>query len=303
MRDKILRRNLFLGILVLIVAAVLLALKLPFIKIWFYNFAWWGFILAADSINYRRLKTSPLAKPADFFFLAFISVFVWLVFELFNLSLQNWSYHGLPKSLFVRWPGYFVAFATVVPALLEISLFIISFFKGRAPSLFRMKFTSRLLDLSLGAGLLFLATSFIWPRVFFPLVWLGFILIFEPLNYRASRPSFFRDLEDGDWTMILSWLGAGLAAGLLWEFLNFWAGSHWEYSLPHLKFWRIFQMPVFGYFGFLPFAAGVFAFVQVLEALRNRIKRKVLLNGVFVFAFLAFYGFCFYLIDRYTVIK
>ncbi len=302
MKAKFLRFNLYLGILALIAGTVMLALALPFMKTWFYSFAWWGFILALDSINYRRQKTSLLAKPADFVFLASVSVFIWLIFELFNLRLRNWTYHGLPTHAAVRWPGYFLAFATVVPALVEISQFAGSFLKPKVSNSWKVKITPRLLNLGFGGGFLFLALGLICPRLAFPLVWLGFVLIFEPTNYRASRPSFLKDLENGSRRNVRAWLAAGFAAGIIWELFNYWAGSHWEYSLPYLNCWRIFQMPVFGYLGFLPFALEIFGFVQFLAAIREKLRRKPWAMAAATSGLLAFYAVGFALIDKFTLV-
>lgn len=72
------------------------------------------------------------------------------------------------------------------------------------------------------------------------------------------------------------WLGAialaGLLSGLLWEYFNFWADSKWIYVIlkdaPHL-----FEMPIYGYLGFIPFAfstVGVYLFGWYLKLWRPR---------------------------------
>src|SRR5207237_8899618 len=52
-------------------------------------------------------------EPGKFFSLAVLSVPLWLIFEAYNLRLQNWSYSGVP----VAWPlallGYGWSFATI----------------------------------------------------------------------------------------------------------------------------------------------------------------------------------------------
>jgi len=93
---------------------------------------------------------------------------------------------------------------------------------------------------------------------------LGFIFLLEPVNYRLGLESLLAEAKKQNGNRILCWLLAGLTAGVLWEALNYWAGSHWEYTIPYLNFCRIFQMPVFGYGGFLPFAIEVFAMYSFL---------------------------------------
>jgi len=271
-------------------------------KTWFFSFAWWSFILIIDSLNFRRRKNSPLFDSVNnFLFMAFISVFVWLIFELFNLRLRNWFYHDLPHSYWERWLGFFIAFATVIPAMYELSLLIGSFFREKKITLFKIRVTSSLLKTSIFIGVVSVILILVWPRIFFPLVWLCFIFLLEPLNYWLKNRSFLRDLTEEKWNNILSWLLAGFIAGLLWELWNFWAGSHWQYSFSYLNFWRVFQMPVFGYGGFLFFALEIFALYQFLSVLYKKIQRRVILKR-FIFVFLLlFYAACFYLIDTFSL--
>lgn len=303
MNEKILRLNLYLGLILFICSAFLLSLQLPFMRTWFYCFAWWSFILVMDSLNFRKRKASPLSESTKtFLFSAFISVFVWLVFELFNLRLKNWSYHDLPLSAFERWLGYFIAFASVIPAMLEISFFIEGLLKKKKLGLFRMKPTPIFLWICVFLGLVSIILALSWPRLFFPLVWLGFIFLLEPLNFWLKNKTFLGDLESNEWGRFWSWVLAGLAAGFFWEFWNFWAGSHWEYSLPYLNFWRVFQMPVLGYTGFMPFALEIFAFNQILFGMFKKLEKRTLLKGLIFFFLILFYIGCFYLIDTFTLI-
>ncbi|UCE20759.1 MAG: hypothetical protein JSV46_00540 [Candidatus Aminicenantes bacterium] len=302
MKDKILRLNLYIGIFILIGSASLLALQVSFFKTWFFSFAWWSFILIMDSVNYRKSGASLLSEsPRNFLFTAFISVFVWLIFELFNLRLKNWSYHNLPESVVLRWLGYFIAFATVVPAMREIALFMEGLFKKSKLALFRLRATPLLLRIFFISGIIFFFLFIVWPRLFFPFAWLCFIFLLEPVNIWLGNDSLWKDVEKRDWTRFWSWVSAGLAAGFLWEFWNFWAASRWEYSLPYLNFWRIFQMPVFGYTGFLPFALEIFAIYQILLYLNKKMQSRILLKVMVAILLLVAYGGIFYLIDTYTL--
>ncbi len=302
MKEKILRLNLYIGIFILIGSALLLALQVSFFKTWFFSFAWWSFILLMDSLNYRRSGASLLSESLrNFLFTAFISVFVWLIFELFNLRLKNWSYHNLPESVALRWLGYFIAFATVIPAMREIALFMEGFFKKSKLALFRLRATPLLLRIFFISGIIFFLLFIVWPRLFFPFAWLCFIFLLEPINIWLGNDSLWKDVEKRDWTRFWSWVSAGLVAGFLWEFWNFWAASRWEYTLPYLNFWRIFQMPVFGYTGFLPFALEIFAIYQILLFLNKKMQSRIILKVMVVILLLVAYGGIFYLIDTYTL--
>jgi len=57
---------------------------------------------------------------------------------------------------------------------------------------------------------------------------------------------------------LASVVGAAVISGFLWELINFWSWTKWEYLIrlnsPHL-----FAMPVLGYLGFVPFAFSALA--------------------------------------------
>jgi hypothetical protein len=304
MKEKILRFNLYVGLLIFVISVILLILQYSFIKTWFYCLAWWSFILVVDSLNFRIRKVSLLSESTKtFLFSAFVSVFVWLIFELFNLRLKNWHYHDLPSHTFERWLGYFIAFASVIPALREISSFIEGFLREKRLDLFRLKITSSILKLCVFLSVLFLLLTVAWPRLFFPLVWLCFIFLLEPLNYWLKNATIIADLEKKNWTRLWSWILAGLAAGFFWELWNSFAGSHWEYTLPYLNFWRVFHMPVFGYTGFIPFALEIFAFYQLYEWMRKKLEKRIFVKTLIFLFLILFYLGCFYLIDSYSLVQ
>lgn len=296
--------NLYLGLGAIFLAIILLVCDVPFMQTWFYICAWWPLIIILDSLNFRMRGSSPLSEsPQNFVFAAFLSIPVWLVFELFNLRLQNWSYHNLPSELPLRWLGYCLAFASVIPALLELAMLFEVILKGKNISGVRLKTTSGFLNGYMFLGFMLLVLSVLFPNLFFPLVWLGFIFLLEPLNYRLKIDSLLADAERQHGNRIISWLLAGFAAGVLWESLNYWAGSHWEYTIPYLNFCKIFQMPVFGYGGFLPFALEIFAMYSLLVFIRKKAKGRLTLQTILVILILLFNALAFYLMDTYTLIQ
>jgi hypothetical protein len=58
---------------------------------------------------------------------------------------------------------------------------------------------------------------------------------------------------------------AGLLCGGLWEFWNFWAFPKWIYDIPALDFFPIFEMPILGYGGYVPFAWSVLQLVVLVD--------------------------------------
>src|SRR5262249_2396017 len=63
---------------------------------WNTPICWSGFILFADSVVWRARGDSWLrSAPLEFAFLSIASIPLWLVFEGYNLLIQNWHYVGL----------------------------------------------------------------------------------------------------------------------------------------------------------------------------------------------------------------
>ncbi|MEK6571620.1 MAG: hypothetical protein AABZ61_09630, partial [Bacteroidota bacterium] len=61
--------------------------------------------------------------------------------------------------------------------------------------------------------------------------------------------------------------------GGLWEFWNYWAEARWVYDVPFS--WsgpKVFEMPLAGFLGFIPFAVECHAMQNYLLAVLNRRK-------------------------------
>jgi hypothetical protein len=98
-------------------------------------------------------------------------------------------------------------------------------------------------------------------------VWLGFILLLDPLNARAGAESILGDWRAGRSARLVNLLVAGLVCGIVWEFWNFWVGTKWIYNVPILSDVKIFEMPILGFGGFPPFAVECFAMYVTVRRL------------------------------------
>jgi len=303
------------GILFLILSEIFLFKKVDPFYSWFYCFAWWSYIFTIDAIIYR-LKGNSLVvnRRREFLLMIPWSVFIWLIFEAANLYLKNWYYVNLPHSFVERWLGYAVAYGTVLPGLFETMelLETIGLFKGtkRGPVVFSRKTHVTIVFL----GLFSLFLSALVPRFFFPLVWVGFILLLEPLNYRLGGRSLLRDLEEGSPRQIYLLLMAGLICGLLWEFWNFWALSKWIYTVPFFESAKGFEMPFLGFLGFPPFAVEAYVIYNFISLFRFRRgweestyslhpdrKTRRLTSGLTAILMVSFFILIFRAIDLETV--
>jgi hypothetical protein len=260
-----------LGLAMIALAEVLLFLGVQWVSTFFTPICWTGYILAMDASVYRVRGRSMLrSEPQAFVWMAVLSIFLWLVFEAYNLQLHNWTYVGLPRNEFVRYLGYGWSFATIWPGVLETTDFLLAtLFRERGPAPEPPE-PRKLAVAWILVGLLMLAFPLVAPfylqSYLFALVWLGFIAVADPLNYRARRPSLWGDLAQGYRARLWALLLAGFLCGILWEFWNYWASAKWLYIFPILEQYRLFEMPLLGYLGFPAFALEIFAMYVIATA-------------------------------------
>jgi len=269
------------GLAALVAAEFLMFRWVQPVATYFTPIAWTAYLLLADAMLWSIRGHSRLAdEPREFALLAALSLPIWLIFEAYNLRLGNWAYTGLPANWLARNFGYAWSFMTIIPAILLTADLVESFgwFTSGAR---KIKFSRPALAGMTAAGALCLTVPLLLPpeagAYLFGLVWVGFVLLLEPANYRLRLPSLLRDLEEGRRSRLYALLVSGWICGWLWEFWNFWAAARWQYTFPLLQRWKIFAMPAPGYLGFLPFALECSVMVVfarwMLEKLRARWAR------------------------------
>ncbi|MCL6622119.1 MAG: hypothetical protein K6T55_08465 [Syntrophobacterales bacterium] len=265
------RAQMITALLIWLGALAGVILDMPPVRQWLYHLAWWPLLLFLDGLLLLKTGESWLwGRPREFVRAAAFSVTIWLFFELFNLYLLNWRYVGLEPRLWRRWPGYVLAFATVVPAIL-LTARVTAGWRGFQ----ELKGTPRTWPgwqpAFLILGTVCLTLPFILPTYAFPLLWLGVIFLGDPLLPLVGRPAYTARWLAGDRREVLALLVAGLALGFWWEMWNYPATSRWIYTLPLFNFGRIFEMPVLGYLGFPPFALECAILYTFLEELHARL--------------------------------
>ncbi len=294
--------HLWIGLGCLLIFQSALVLRVELVTTYFYSLIWWSYIIMIDGIIYRLRGSSLIVnRTGRFFLLIPWSVAIWLIFEGFNLVLKNWHYVGVTKETMIRWPGYFVAFGTVLPAILETRDLLSALGIFEKSRLNPVRVQASWYRPMIITGTLCLILPLLFPQYGFPLIWLGFVFLLEPFNHRTGRPSLLKDMQEGKIGNLYQLLLSGMICGLLWEFWNFWAVSKWIYTVPIAGQIKLFEMPVLGFFGFPPFALECFVMVHFLRLLESRPveKRKFIWQAIPLWLF--FYGVMFSAIDSYTV--
>jgi hypothetical protein len=259
------------------------------IRQYLFFFAWYPYLLFLDGLlRWRQGEAWLPDRSRDLLKMGFWSVTCWLIFEALNLVLHNWAYAGVTSVGWLRWPGYALAFATVLPGVLLTAqvLMALGAFKGVRGRPRKPGFAWQPASLLLGVALLVL--PLIFPRYAFPLIWGAFIFLLDPCCDLLGAPSLIARFLQGERREPLCLLAAGGLCGLWWEAWNYLATANWVYTLPVLNFWKIFAMPLPGYLGFLPFALECAVMYNFFQALTERVlttpaRRRLafLIQGVF----------------------
>jgi len=234
-----------------------------------YPLLWWGLLIGVDEWNFRRRGLSLWRGNARAFFAVTvpISALLWLFFELLNLPRPEWIYLGGYHSIAGQTMLGFVSFATVVPIEIEAWWLVagdISILDALLAAARRWRWAF----VAAGAAVVALPWIQSGPWYWNQAMWIAPALLLLPF-VRVKR---CRDV--GRWLLQLS--VAGLLAGFFWECLNWPSHTHWQYvilrSSPHL-----FQMPLPGYIGFIPFALTCLAVYEAGRAIRGTAATSVLL--------------------------
>jgi hypothetical protein len=252
-----------LGLLMIIFAQLNFIFRVQPLAQWYFPIIWFGYILLVDAAVYALSRESLMTKrPRIFLLLLGLSAVVWWMFEFIGYVIGNWHYSGLEgfgsaaeKLLFGT-----ISFATVIPAVFETSMLLktVHLFDG-----VRLKEEHRIskefLYGMIFAGVLTFAAPLLFPQVFYPLVWLSFFLVLDPINYMNRRPSIICHLKDRRLGIPVSIYVGATVCGFLWEFWNYWAIPKWHYTIPFVDFLKVFEMPILGYLGYGPFGLELFA--------------------------------------------
>jgi hypothetical protein len=235
---------------------------------WGFTGLWVGYCLLVDGLVYARKGTSLAARSwRAYLWLFFLSSWGWWLFELINLRTQNWWYHG--KELFTQTEYFLLAslsFSTVMPAVFGTAELVstLPFIQRAKPGPLIKPKRPTLWTFFL-SGWVMLGLMLAWPRYFFPFVWLSLYFILAPVNAWLGHRNLAERTARGDWRPVYAlWLGT-LVCGFFWEMWNFYSYPKWIYEVPFVDFWHVFEMPLLGYGGYLPFGLELFALFHLVS--------------------------------------
>ena len=180
----------------------------------------------------------------------------WWLFEAIDQRTGNWEYLG--GNAFSDLEYYLlctISFSTVMPAIFETAELVSSFrWVKRFAAGPRLAPTPALnLSLFLG-GLAMLALSLPLAQIL-----LSLCLDFSRVDSRTAEPlarppALLQTLQRGDWRLVASLALGAVICGFFWEMWNYYSYPKWVYHTPGAQFLHVFEMPLLGYGGYVPFA-------------------------------------------------
>ncbi len=220
---------------------------------------WICYIVAINAFTLRRTGRCLMTHDTRYFLGLFVlSAAFWWFFEYLNRFVQNWYYvecgHFSPIQYFITAT---LSFSTVLPAVLSTEERLASHPRYHAGldrfipiRIGHSKTGVRLLLVAASTGLLLIG---LYPNQLYPLLWVAPLLLLVALQRLANRPGFFPELEHGDWRRVFRFALAALICGFFWEMWNEYSLAKWIYTIPCVHRFQLFEMPILGYAGYLPF--------------------------------------------------
>ena len=224
-----------------------------------YVLQWGGFIGLMNALCVKRGGRSPLTHDTRHYLVLFpVSSLFWWFFEYLNRYVWNWFYIGVPGISPLEYVIFAtVCFASVLPGVVVVAEFLGTFrlfdesvYSGMA----RVNIRSGKSIVILSLLTLFGLTGIVFfPQFAYPFLWISPLMGFVLLQVLMKEASVLDDLADGNWGLVFRFAVAALICGFVWETWNYYSYAKWIYNVPWVERWRIWEMPILGFAGYLPF--------------------------------------------------
>jgi hypothetical protein len=105
---------------------------------------------------------------------------------------------------------------------------------------------------------------FLQPSYGMAFMWVSLFFVISPINLWLGRPSILSFTAGRDWRIVMLMFAATLVCGFFWELWNIYSWPKWIYTFPFLNGMKIFEMPLAGYLGYLPFGLEIWAMTTLV---------------------------------------
>lgn len=229
-----------------------------------YVMIWFSFILLLNALCEKRRGWSLMTRYPWPYAASFpVSALFWWFFEYLNRFVWNWYYLGVQDMSAAEYTFFATfSFSTVLPAVSAIAALLKSFPAFSDNRLTRM--AAFRLDRPLNLAAVFLAACagltgiVFFPQYTFPLLWISPLCLFVVVQAVLRERSVVADrLAAGDWGLVVRFAAASLICGFCWETWNWLSFAKWVYAVPYVHAFQIWEMPVAGFAGYLPFGVEI----------------------------------------------
>jgi hypothetical protein len=230
---------------------------------------WLGYIVVMNGLTVSRTGTSVMRRHPGYFLLLFpLSAAFWWTFEYLNRFVQNWHYVGGREFTSAEYLVLAtIPFSTVLPAVISTADWLSTYPQVGAglerawiTPIIQSRPVGWMMALGAAGGLIGIG---LWPDILFPLVWVAPLLLISGLQLANGDKTVFSPASQGDWRLLWIAALASLICGLSWELWNSQSLAHWEYTIPFTHRFQLFEMPLLGYAGYLPFGLECLAVIAL----------------------------------------
>ena len=115
----------------------------------------------------------------------------------------------------------------------------------------------------------------LFPNYLYPLLWVSPLVIIVSFQALAGEQHIFSALAEGDWSLFVTSALAALICGVFWEMWNFYSLAKWVYSVPYVQRFHVFEMPLLGFAGYLPFGLECAVIGDHVDQLKNLLLNRI----------------------------
>ena len=224
-----------------------------------YVIHWAGFIVLVNALCVKRCGRSPLTHHTGPFLLTFpASILFWWFFEYLNRYVWNWYYVGVPGISATEYVLFAsLCFSSVLPGVTSVAALLGTFrcfsddvYAGMAKVNVRSGASLAVMSVLALIGL----TGIVFcPQFTYPLLWISPLMVFILVQIALREQCVLDTLATGNWSLVFRFAIASLVCGLTWETWNYYSMAKWIYAVPYVHRFQVWEMPLVGFGGYLPF--------------------------------------------------
>lgn len=233
----------------------------------------WGLVLLIDGWAYKRNGGKSLISeyPQEIVGIGVASAFGWMLFEYLNFFVDdNWFYPFgdiIDREQFLLY-AIIISTGLIPLAFVFYGLFnTIPVLQNRFTVGPRIVLSEGIKTVLLVLSVLSLFLAGLLPDVLFFTLWLSPALVIGLTLDKLGIWTPLQSIGRGNWRPTLVFALTYLAAGLCLECENYFSGIHsgrevlftqapayWQYDLPYVNRFHLFEMPILGFLGYMPFS-------------------------------------------------